>query len=308
MRILSILGRRRPRIRGPNRRRFDSRTREGTGMRTSSSRSANRGRAGAIFARYALGGAGPLAVSAARLAIAAVILLSVTACAERASAFRSRAPSKAFLRSPARARRTLRNVDLVAGIHERRRLGSVGGDDSEFWTDLRCVFHGHRLSPRRWPPSPAARSHRHGRRASSRCPRRLGHETLERLSRWREAPLRCYLLLVREVRTELDTLTIVRQTFGWAAVALVLAALLARQPCRRSPTSGRGWASSRWARIPASRHTALNASLDGSRQAPSRSPTCSNLDRRGAGVRSIRGGLPATRIGGLILLASVGMV
>ncbi len=116
---------------------------------------------------------------------------------------------------------------------------------------------------------------------------------------------------MREVRTELDTLTIVRHTFGWAAVALVLAALLARQPLPPL-TDVRPWLGILAMALVSQLlgHTALNASLRWfSPSAVAFANLLEPLIAAALAFALFGEGLPATAvIGGLILLASVGMV
>ena len=210
--------------------------------------------AGAIFARYALGGAGPLAVSAARLAIAAVILLCVTALrGTRVRVSLTRAQqgilALAGLALAAHFATWIWSLDYTSVAVSVLLVATT-----PIWTAIYdAVFHEHRLSP-------AAMAAFAGGAigivmvvgASTPVPPPVsGHETLgAALALAGSLLFGAYLLLVREVRTELDTLTIVRHTFGWAAVALVAAALLARQPLPPLTDCGRGWASWRWRSYP----------------------------------------------------------
>jgi drug/metabolite transporter (DMT)-like permease len=121
--------------------------------------------AGAIFARYALGGAGPLAVSAARLAIAAVILLSVTAL--RGTRVRV---------SLTRAQQgILALAGLALAAHFATWIWSLEYTSvavsvllvatTPIWTAIYdAVFHGHRLSPTAMAAFAGGDRHRHGRR------------------------------------------------------------------------------------------------------------------------------------------------
>ena len=271
--------------------------------------------AGAIFARYALGGAGPLAVSAARLAIAAVILLSVTAL--RGTRVRV---------SLTRAQQgILALAGLALAAHFATWIWSLEYTSvavsvllvatTPIWTAIYdAVFHGHRLSPT------AMAAFAGGAigivmvvGASTPVPPPVsGHETLgAALALAGSLLFGAYLLLVREVRTELDTLTIVRQTFGWAAVALVLAALLARQPLPPL-TDVRPWLGILAMALVSQLlgHTALNASLRWfSPSAVAFANLLEPLIAAALAFALFGEGLPATAvIGGLILLASVGVV
>lgn len=222
--------------------------------------------AAAIFARYALGGAQPLAVAASRLAIAAVILFAI--------AF--------FRRRHAEAQRPTRREGALLGwaglalaIHFAAWIWSLEYTtvaistllvtSTPIWTALYdAFFRNRRLSrasvaafvvggiglllvvglDRTQAPHP-------------------GHEWVGiALALLGSVAIGAYLILVREVRDRLDTRTIVTRTYGWAAMALVLAALVARQP---PPAIG---ATAAWGGILAMAlisqllgHTAINAAL-----------------------------------------------
>ena len=120
-----------------------------------------------------------------------------------------------------------------------------------------------------------------------------------------------YLLLVRNVRARLDTRTIVTQTYSWAALALVLAAAVMRQP--PPPFS----ATAAWGGILAMAlvsqllgHTAINAALRWF--SPSAVAFASLLEPVfAAGLALVIFGesipLPAL-LGGAVVLGSIGVV
>jgi drug/metabolite transporter (DMT)-like permease len=213
--------------------------------------------AAAIFARFALGGAGALAVAAARLAIAAIVLLciarvrpkhaaptkrqaTILACAGIAMAahfagwiasleYTTVAISTLFVATTPIFTACYDAVVLRRGLSLRSLLAFAGGG-----AGLAMVVAFNHTAP----PHP-------------------GSEWLGG-----SISIAAYFILVREVREELGTRTIVTHTYTWAAVVLVLAALLARQ----TPPAIDAYAA--WAGIAAMAfisqllgHTALNASL-----------------------------------------------
>jgi len=120
-----------------------------------------------------------------------------------------------------------------------------------------------------------------------------------------------YFILVREVRDALDTRAIVTRTYGWAALALVLAAALAHQP---SPPLH---ATVAWSGILAMAlvsqllgHTALNAALRWF--SPSAIAFATLLEPVIAAILALllfgEAVAPLSIAGGVILLASIGVV
>ncbi len=221
--------------------------------------------AAAIFARYALTGAGPIAVAAARLTIAAIVLLAI-----------------ALARGGERGARPTRRQNVllvVAGIalaahfawwiasleYTNVAISTLIVTSTPIWTALYdTLVHARPLSRAatiafltggvglalvvgfdRTPPPNA------------------GHVLLgDLLAFGGSLAIGAYLLLVREARSGLSTRTIVTRTYGWAAVVLVLAAAAARQP--PPPLH----ATAAWGGILAMAlisqllgHTAINASL-----------------------------------------------
>jgi drug/metabolite transporter (DMT)-like permease len=188
--------------------------------------------AAAIFARFALGGAGPLAVSYLRLGIAATIVLlllfarggagrrglgvrreAVLACAGAALAvhFAGWIASLEFT-SIAIATLLVCTSPLftgIAGAIALRRLPS-----GTFALALSCGAAGLALVVgARGAAAPIA-----------------GHEILGAfLATLGGAAMAAYLMLVRSVRSNLTTLAIVARTYTWAAIVLVPLALLSHE-------------------------------------------------------------------------------
>lgn len=221
--------------------------------------------AAAIFARFALTGASPLAISAARLCIAALLLLAFAAS--------RRAPSAGAISF--RARIVLACAGAALATHFATWIGSLDYtpvaistllvSTTPLWTALYDAF----VRKRPLPPL-AIGAFVAGAAGLAAF---VGFDTTP--PPYPGAPLlgdalaiagaiafAAYLLLVRTVRDALATRTIVTHTYTWAALLLVSAALLARQPL---PPPGNTLA---WGGIVAMAlvsqllgHTAINASL-----------------------------------------------
>jgi len=188
--------------------------------------------AAAIFARFALTAAGPLAVSASRLTIAAVVLPALAAV---------RAPREQSATTP-REKWILAAAGLALAIHFAAWIWSLEYTTvaistllvatAPVWTALYdAIARGLRLTALAWlsfaggaiglvmvvgfvaapPPVP-------------------GHSILGALLAIAGAiGIAIYFILVREVRSSLGTRAIVTQTYAWAAVVLILATIAARQ-------------------------------------------------------------------------------
>jgi drug/metabolite transporter (DMT)-like permease len=220
--------------------------------------------AAAIFARYALKGAEPLAVAALRLVIAALVLLALAVFTRHAQP-----------RLSAHERTILALAGLALAIHFATwiwslRYASVAVSTllvctTPIWTSLYdAVVLRKRLARTVWLAYAAG--------ALGLClvvgfggspPPVSGHPFLGAgLALCGSFAIGAYFMLVREVRAAMTTTRIVTQTYGWAAVALVVAAAAARQP----PPSMH--AKTAWLAILGMAlvsqllgHTALNASL-----------------------------------------------
>jgi drug/metabolite transporter (DMT)-like permease len=188
--------------------------------------------AAAIFARYALGAAAPLAVAAARLCIAATILLVIALVARE----RAIAPTAA-------QRALLLAAGAVLAVHFATWIGSLDYttvaistllvSTSPLFTTLYDAIVRRRRFPLTVPLAFIA-----GiagllmitRSANSPAPI-SGHAMLgAALALAGAAAFAAYLLLVREVRADLSTRAIVTTTYTAAAIVLVILALLAHQP------------------------------------------------------------------------------
>ena len=220
--------------------------------------------AAAIFARVALGGAGPLAVAAARLCVAAAVLLPFALLRRGASA-----PSQ-------KDRGALVFAGLALAAHFAGWIASLQYvpvaastllvATTPIWTAIyEAAVFGRRLSR-------AALLAFAGGGAGlvlvvgfngAASPPEPGHRLLgAALALCGSVAMAVYLQIVRSARGTLGTTTIVSRTYSWAAFALVVAAVAARQP----PPPLRDAAA--WGGILAMAlisqllgHTAINASL-----------------------------------------------
>ena len=219
--------------------------------------------AAAIFARFALGGAQPIAVAAGRLTIAALVLLL-------ASAVR---PTRAKL-AP-RARTILFFAGAAMAIHFATWIGSLDFTNiavstllvttTPIWT---AAYDA--IVLRRGLSRPALYAFIAGGVGlvmvvgfDRTPPPFRGHDLLGAgLALAGAVAIGAYFTLVREVRSELSTRTIVTHTYGWASLGLLVAAAAARQPLPAPSAAGA------WGGILAMAlisqllgHTALNAAL-----------------------------------------------
>jgi drug/metabolite transporter (DMT)-like permease len=222
--------------------------------------------AAAIFARFGLEGAGPLAVCAGRLVIASLILLVLAAFA------RSRTQRK-----PTRREKTILALAGVAlAVHFAGWVWSLEYTTvavstllvttTPIWTALYDAIVCKRgLSPIAmfgFAGGGIGALMVVGFDTTSHIPIEGHHWLGVGLALIGSVAIGAYLLLVREVRENLGTRTIVTHTYSWSAIALTLAALVAHQP---PPAIG---ATAAWGGILAMAlisqllgHTAINASL-----------------------------------------------
>ncbi len=220
--------------------------------------------AAAIFARYALGGAGPLAVAASRLAIATLALVAI-------ASFR-RGPSTAP--SP-RARRLLLMAGLALATHFATWIGSLDYTSvavstllvatTPLWTAAYdALAHRRSLKPAALAAYAGGALGLYLVAGLDRTPAPYaGHEWLGALLALVGAfAFAVYLVLVREARPGLGTRTIVTHTYGWATVALVIAAGVARQ-APPAPSDAVAWGGILAMAVVSQLigHTAINASL-----------------------------------------------
>ena len=186
--------------------------------------------AAAIFARYALASAPPLAVAAARLCIAAAILLIVAAL-HRSTRTTTRAQrSLLWIAGGALA---LHFATWIASLdYTTVAISTLLVSVTPMWTALYDALVRRRRFPLVVPLAflsgiaglAMVTSGHHA------APPHAGHETLGAiLALAGSAAFAAYLLLVRQVRADLTTRTIVTTTYSTAAIVLVVAAAAAHQ-------------------------------------------------------------------------------
>jgi drug/metabolite transporter (DMT)-like permease len=271
--------------------------------------------AAAIFARFALTGAAPLAVAASRLCIAAFVLLLIAA---------GRGGRRTTTRVTRAQAVALSLAGIALGAHFAGWIASLDYTtiaistllvaSTPIWTALYDAI------ARRRPPSRLALvafvAGGIGLAmvvAFNRTPPPVtGHALLgAALALSGSAAMAVYLLFVREVRNALDTRTIVTHTYSWAAVVLAAAAAVAHQPPPRLADAAA------WGGILAMAfisqllgHTAINASLRWF--SPSAVSFTTLIEPVSAAILAFivfgEALSPAAIGGGVILLASVAVV
>jgi len=259
------------------------------------------------------GGAGPLAVAAARLAIAAIVLVCIAAF--RRKFVRPRTPRERSLFIAAGIALATHFATWIWSLeYTTVAISTLLVTSTPIWTaSYDAVVHKRGLSraaiiafiagaaglvmvvgfDRTPPPHP-------------------GYAVLgASLALLGSVAIGAYLVLVREVRDAFDTRTIVTRTYGWSAIVLVIASAFAKQP----PPALH--ASSAWGGIIAMAlisqllgHTALNASLRWF--TPSAVSFATLLEPVFAAVLAVflfSEAIPPLAIfGGVILLVSIGIV
>jgi drug/metabolite transporter (DMT)-like permease len=184
--------------------------------------------AAAIFARFALGGAGPVAVSYLRLGIAAAIVVALAA---------TRSTSRKWLDG---RRETLLAIAGVAlAVHFGGWIASLEFTSIAIATLLVCtspIFTGiyEAIVQRRAPGVSFMLAIASGGaglilvvvRHAAPAPI-AGHVMLGAfLATLGAVAMSVYLTLVRSVRSDLDTLAIIARTYAWAAIVLAVLALV----------------------------------------------------------------------------------
>ncbi|HKE37986.1 MAG TPA: EamA family transporter [Candidatus Baltobacteraceae bacterium] len=188
--------------------------------------------AAAIFARFALSGAPPLSVSAARLTIASIVLLAIGLL-----------HSPKSLRVSARHAALLGVAGLALAVHFATWIASLQYTSvaistllvatTPIWTATydAVVFHRPltRLALAAFVTGAVGVYAVVGfNRTIAPIP---GHEVGGALLALAGgAAIAAYFILVREVRADLGTRTIVTHTYSWAAIALIVVAAAFRQP------------------------------------------------------------------------------
>lgn len=207
--------------------------------------------AAAIFARFALTGGSPLAVAAARLVIAALVLLIIAAVTPR------KARGRSILHDDTVVPRDNKAVFIFAGValaihfaswiwsleYTSVAISTLLVSTTPIWTALYdSIVRKQHLSRVAWtalaigiaglvlvagftatrPPVP-------------------GHEALGSvLALIGALAIGVYFMLIREVRDAYGTRAIVTRTYSWAALALVIASAAARQP-PPPPSAAEAW-------------------------------------------------------------------
>ena len=188
--------------------------------------------AAAIFARYALGGAGPLTVAALRLSLASAVLLGIGAL------FRERTPAISRAQRPiliaAGVALALHFATWIASLeYTTVAVSTLLVSTSPLWTTLYdAIARGRRFPlvvPLAFITGIAGLVLVTG--SNHTLPPHPGHAVLgATLALAGSAAFAAYLLLVRDVRADLSTRAIVTTTYTTAAIVLVVAALVAHQP------------------------------------------------------------------------------
>lgn len=188
--------------------------------------------AAAIFARYALAGAGPLTVAALRLSLASAVLLGISAIFRERTAPISRAQRPILI--AAGIALALHFATWIASLeYTTVAVSTLLVSASPLWTTLYdAIARGRRFPlvvPLAFITGIAGLALVTG--SNHRLPPHPGHAVLgAALALGGSAAFAAYLLLVRDVRADLSTRTIVTTTYTTAAIVLVVAALVAHQP------------------------------------------------------------------------------
>jgi drug/metabolite transporter (DMT)-like permease len=222
--------------------------------------------AAAIFARFALEGAAPLAVAASRLCIAAFVLLAIAAVRSRRRPHARPSRRQAILLAAAGVALACHFAGWIASLEYTTVAAStLLVASTPMWTALYDAI-AHRRAPS-WPVLAAFVIGGCGLLAivglGATPPPIAGHLLLgAMLAIAGSFAMAVYLILVRDVRGALDTRTIVTRTYAWAAVLLIVAAAIARQP---PPTlnDAKAWGGILGMALISQLlgHTAINASL-----------------------------------------------
>lgn len=221
--------------------------------------------AAAIFARSALSGAGPLAVSAGRLVIAAIVL-GALAFARRGSMGPAASGKQRLILFTAGIALAAHFASWIASLdYTSVAVSTLLVSTTPIWTAAYdALVHRHIISRATALAFVAGAIGLFMVAGFDRTP--APHPGFEwiggALALAGAIAFAAYLMLVRTVRDALGTRRIVTHTYAWAALVLVIGALLARQPL--PPPS----AATAWAGIAAMAlvsqllgHTAINASL-----------------------------------------------
>lgn len=271
--------------------------------------------AAAIFARFALGGAAPLAVAASRLCIAALVLLAIAAVRGRGDRDTPLERRQAWVLLAAGLALAAHFASWIASLqYTTVAISTLLVASTPIWTAAYdALVRRHPLSRAALVAFVAGGIGLTAIVAFNRTPPPVaGHALLgAALALIGGLAMAVYLTLVRAVRAALDTRTIVTRTYTWAAIVLTAAAVFARQP---PPALADTMA---WGGILAMAlvsqlvgHTAINASLRWF--SPSAVSFTTLLEPIAAAILALilfgETLSPAALAGGLALLVAIGVV
>jgi drug/metabolite transporter (DMT)-like permease len=268
--------------------------------------------AAAIFARFALAGAGPLAVSAARLALAALVLLLFARGLGRLSARREFAFAVAGIALAVHFATWIASLEFTSVA-----ISTLLVTTTPLWTEAYDV-----VRERRAPSASFAMSLVLGlagvalvaTQRPAAAPPIAGHALLgDALALAGSVAIGVYLLVVRDAGgatsgSRLATRPIVTRTYAWAALALVVVAGVAHQgPPAFSDTSAWGGIIAMALVSQLLGHTALNAALrDFSPSVVALSTLIEPVAAAALAALIFHEGLgPGTIAGGVLVLAAV---
>lgn len=226
--------------------------------------------AAAIFARFALSGAPPLAVSAWRLVIASAVLLALSALTRRGSIPHHDAPQRerggAWIFVAAGVALAVHFATWISSLdYTSVAVSTLLVATTPMWTALYdSAVHKRHLSLIAWGAfalGAAGLVLVAGYNATR--PPVPGHQLLgDALAITGAIAIGAYFILVREIRGSFGTRQIVTRTYSWAALALLAASLAAHQ-MPPALSDGRAWGGIIAMALVSQLfgHTALNAAL-----------------------------------------------
>lgn len=191
--------------------------------------------AAAIFARFALTSGGPLAVSAARLTLAAVPLLAIAALRGRLR----------VVHAPAERRLALAGLLLAAHFatwiaslqHASVAISTLLVCTTPVWTEIYAVLRRRRIDG--WAAASVLGALA-GVAIVVGAPDRANTPLGIALALAGAVAIAGYLLLVRGTDPRYDTLAVTARTYGVAAVTLAVCSIVARDPLPPL-ADARGW-------------------------------------------------------------------
>jgi drug/metabolite transporter (DMT)-like permease len=191
--------------------------------------------AAAVFARFALASGGPLAVSAARLTIAAVPLLALAALRGRLRAIDAATERRLLI---AGALLAAHFATWIASLdYASVAISTLLVCSTPVWTELYAVARRRRLDPYASASIAGAVA---GVAIVVGAPDRLNTPLGIVLALAGAVAIGAYLLVIRSVDARYDTLAVTSRTYAYAAALLIAASLLAHD--RLPPGSdARAW-------------------------------------------------------------------